>query len=125
MRILVFENEFAYLKTQFDYVNQVYFDDTIDFDVLPKSQDLKDYSTLDNYDFVFVDISLAIKSVLDGFGILKKIEELGIDHEKVRILTGNHQIEQGLKDKGLRTDYTVLTKPIDFNDLLKSLNYSE
>lgn len=124
MKVLIFENEFAYIKTQFDYVNQVYFENIIVFEVLPKSQDLENYSLLANYDYVFVDISLATKSIMDGFGILKKIEELNIDHEKIRILTGNHQIEQGLRDRGLRTDYVILTKPIDFKDLLNSLNYS-
>lgn len=122
MKILIFENEFTYIETQFNYVNEVYFNNSIEFNVLQKSQDLNDYNNLNEYDFIFVDISLATKSILDGFGIIKKMENLGILKEKIVILTGNHHIKQGLKEKGLQTDYRILTKPIDFTDLLSVFN---
>lgn len=118
MNILIIENEFSYIETPFNYVNQVYYKGKLNFSVVAKSQDIRPLQSLEKYDFVFLDISLSKSSSLDGFGILKEIQEGEINVSKLIILTGNHDIEKKLKENNLGS-YPVLTKPIDFNDLLK------
>lgn len=118
MKILIFENEFVYLDTTFRYVNKLYFNDEIEYDVFARSQDFGSFNNVTDYDLVIVDISLAKKSVLDGYGLLKKLNEIEFDKTKVVIMTGNHQIKESLLDKGLNYDYKILTKPIDINDLI-------
>lgn len=119
--LLIFENEFSYIETPFEYVKDIYFDGELKFDVFPKSQELKPFSKIADYDFVFIDISLSKKSDLDGFGILQKIKDEKLDVQNIVILTGNHLIKEKLEEKQLSTDYQILTKPIDFEDLLKVL----
>jgi hypothetical protein len=41
--------------------------------------------------------------------------------ENLIILTGNHLVKEKFTENGLPTDYPVLTKPIDFEDLLSVL----
>jgi DNA-binding response OmpR family regulator len=121
MKILIIENEYSYLETPFEYVNEIYFEKTIEYTIIPKSQDLKPFNDIQNFDFVFLDISLAKKSELDGFGILTKIKEEKINVKNIVIMTGNHLIKEKLSEKGLPSDFIILTKPIDFADLLKIL----
>ena len=121
MRLLIFENEFVYLDTAFRYVNQLHFDNSLQYDVFASSQDFNDFSNIMSYDKIFVDISLSKKSVLDGFGILKKLSELNYPKSQIIIMTGNHQIKEGLAEKGIDTDYTILTKPVDIKDLISVL----
>ncbi len=119
MKILIFENEFIYLDTTFRYVNKLYFNDELNYEVFSNSQDFGSLHNVVNYDLVIVDISLAKRSVLDGYGLLKKLNEIEFDKSKIVIMTGNHQIKEGLIDKGLHFNYKVLTKPIDITDLIE------
>lgn len=119
MKILIIENEYSYIDTPFEYVNDIYFDKSIEYIVFAKSQDIKPFASIAKYDFVFLDISLSKKSDLDGFGILKKIKEDGLIVNNLVILTGNHLIKEKLIENKLPTSYPILTKPIDFEDLLK------
>lgn len=119
MKVLIIENEYSYIDTPFEYVNEIYFDNSIEYTVIPKSQDLRPFTDIQLYDYIFLDISLAKKSELDGFGILKKIKDENLQIKKLVILTGNHLIKEKLIEKGLPTSYPILTKPIDFEDLLK------
>jgi len=119
MKILIIENEYSYIDTPFEYVNEIYFDNSIEYTVIPKSQDLRPFTDIQLYDYIFLDISLAKKSELGGFGILKKIKDENLQIKKLVILTGNHLIKEKLIEKGLPTSYPILTKPIDFEDLLK------
>lgn len=119
MKVLIIENEFSYIETPFKYVNDIYFNNSIEYRIIAKSQDLKPFNDIKNFDYIFLDISLAKTSELDGFGILKKIKEENIEVKNIVILTGNHLIIEGLRKRGLPTNYKILTKPIDFEDLLK------
>lgn len=119
MKILIIENEYSYINTPFEYINEIYFNNTIEYTVMSKSQDLRPFKNIQLYDYVFLDISLAKKSELDGFGILKKIKDENLIVKKIIILTGNHLIREKLIEKGLPISYPILTKPIDFEDLLK------
>nr|WP_319397636.1 hypothetical protein [uncultured Carboxylicivirga sp.] len=119
MKILIIENEYSYIDTPFDYVNDIYFDNSLEYVVFAKSQDIRPFASIVNYDYVFLDISLSKKSDLDGFGILKKIKNDGLTVDNLIILTGNHLIKEKLIENNLPTSYPILTKPIDFEDLLK------
>ncbi len=121
MKILIFENEFVYLDTTFRYVNTMYFENKLMYEVFARSQDFGDLNKVIGYDLIIIDISLARKSEMDGYGLLKKLNEIGYCQDRIIIMTGNHQIKLGLKDKGLDYDYKVLTKPIDINDLKELL----
>lgn len=118
MKVLIIENEYFYIDTPFEYVNEIYFENSIKYKVISKSQDLNPFSDIELYDYIFLDISLAKKSELDGFGILKKIRDENFRIKKLIILTGNHLIKEKLIEKGLPASYQILTKPIDFGDLL-------
>lgn len=122
MKILIFENEFVYLDTTFRYVSKLYFDEKLEYDVFASSQDFGALINANKYDLIIIDISLAKRSDLDGYGLLKKLNEIDFSKEKIVIMTGNHQIKEGLKEKGLDFDYKILTKPIDINDLISVLN---
>jgi DNA-binding response OmpR family regulator len=124
MKILIIENEYSFIDTPFEYLNDLYFNNKIVYTVIPKSQDLKPFSSIVNYDYVFLDISLAKKSELDGFGILRKIKDDNLNVKNLIILTGNHYIKEKLVEKGLPSNYPILTKPIDFEDLLKIIRKS-
>jgi CheY-like chemotaxis protein len=121
MKILIFENEFVYLDVTFQYVNELYFDKELSYEVYASSQEFKSFNIIDEYDAVIIDISLSLKSELDGYGLLKKLNELNFDKKKVIIMTGNHQIKEILKDKDIEFQYSILTKPIDIFDLKKAL----
>ncbi|GHA25552.1 hypothetical protein GCM10007103_03480 [Salinimicrobium marinum] len=118
IKILIVENEVGYIETAFEYMNDLYYDNRLDFKIIAKSQDLPSNQNLENYDIIFLDISLAKSSELDGIGILRKINSDNILIKKLVILTGNHNIQEKLKENGLGV-YPIVTKPIDFNDLLK------
>ncbi len=120
MKILIVENEWRYIDTPFHYVNDVYYSNQIEFTNAEKSQDIP-FSRLSEFDYVFLDISLARRSDLDGFGIIRKIIDEDLTVNKLIILTGNHLITERLSEKGLPTNYPVITKPIDFEDILKIL----
>ncbi|WP_271855973.1 hypothetical protein [Patiriisocius marinus] len=121
MKILVFENEFVYLETAFNYVNEFYFNSKIEFFVHSSSQDFGDFLQVVNYDGIIVDISLSKKSVLDGYGILKKLKSLNFAEEKIIIMTGNHKIKSALKEQRLSESYNLITKPINLLHLKLSL----
>ena len=113
MEVLIFENEFVFLETAFNYVNDLFFNKAINFSVYTKSQDFKSFEKVNKYDAVIVDISLSVKSELDGFGILKKLQSINYSSEKIIVMTGNHKIEESLNEKGLSNGYDILTKPIE------------
>jgi len=120
MEILIFENEFVYLETAFNYVNDLFFENKLNFKVHAKSQDVKPFVLVLDYDIIIVDISLSVKSILDGYGILKRLEELKFPNENIIVMTGNHKIKESLNEKQLNCDYDIITKPIDIN-ILKSI----
>ena len=120
-KVLIFENEYSLVQTAFEYVKDIYFNNQIEYTILPNSQELRPFSKIEEYDYVFVDISLGQNSLMDGFGILKKIEADNLDVKKIVILTGNHLIGQMLKERGVKNTYPILSKPINFKELLNML----
>lgn len=115
-KVLIVEDEYSEVQTAFEYVNDIYLSNDLDLKNFAKSQDI-DFSKLCDYDYIFLDITLAKKSQKDGYGILKKIEEENIQTGRLIIMTGNNKISETLKDRGVTKEYPIITKPIDFQEL--------
>ncbi|SIQ84121.1 response regulator [Pontibacter lucknowensis] len=119
MKIAIFENEYeAAVKTPFEAVNIIYFNNQLEVTNFVSSQDIGDFSKIFDFKLVFVDIHLSRRSELDGFDIAKKIIELGYPKEQIVVLTGHLGIEKKIAEKGL-PNLKVVTKPI-FLDKLRN-----
>ena len=116
-RVLIIEDEFEQLEDTFNYINDIYFNNELQFKVVTKSQDIVPFSSICNYDYVFVDIKLAQDTAMDG--ILKKIEADHLAIKKVIILTANNRIAEMLPSRQVTGSYPVVTKPIDIDELIK------
>ena len=115
-KVLVIEDEFREVQIAFEYVNDLCLNSELEIINVAKSQDV-DFTKISEYDYVFLDITLAKKSQMDGYGILKKIERENIPIQKLVIMTGNGKISDVLKERGITNDYPKLIKPLDYQEL--------
>lgn len=115
-KVLVIEDEFREVQVAFEYVNDLCLNSELEIINVVKSQDV-DFTKISEYDYVFLDITLAKKSQMDGYGILKKIERENIPIQKLVIMTGNGKISDVLKERGITNDYPKLIKPLDYQEL--------
>lgn len=115
-KVLVIEDEFREVQVAFEYVNELCLNSELEIINVTKSQDV-DFTKISEYDYVFLDITLAKKSQMDGYGILKKIERENIPIQKLVIMTGNGKISDVLKERGIANDYPKLIKPLDYQEL--------
>ena len=69
-KVLVIEDEFMEVQVAFEYVNDMYLNGDLEITSVIKSQEV-DFSKLSDFDYIFLDITLAKKSHMDGYGILK------------------------------------------------------
>lgn len=125
-QILIFEDEWPTIKGSFELANIYAFNNELKFVIKTKSQNVYFSDWRDTYAAVFVDITLAKNTKLDGFNIVKKIlEENLIDKNKLVVLTGNNRIEEKLKSIGVNTiGLNIVYKPVDFDfiaDLLSKI----
>lgn len=118
-RILIFEDEWNTIKGSFELANIYAFDEELKFTQKAKSQDVSFDNLRTNYDAIFVDITLAKNTQLDGYHIIKKISDENLfDLSKMVVLTGNNKVEEKLKDIGLKPEkLRIVYKPIDFEEL--------
>ena len=114
-KVLVIEDEFMEVQVAFEYVNDMYLNGDLEITSVIKSQEV-DFSKLSDFDYIFLDITLAKKSHMD-YGILKKIETEHIPIHKLVIMTGNGKISDVLKERGITMEYSKMIKPIDFQEL--------
>lgn len=115
-KVLVIEDEFREVQVAFEYVNDLCLNSELEIINVVKSQDV-DFTKISEYNYVFLDITLAKKSQMDGYGILKKIERENIPIQKLVIMTGNGKISDVLKERGITNDYPKLIKPLDYQEL--------
>lgn len=115
-KVLVIEDEFREVQVAFEYVNDLCLNSELEIINVAKSQDV-DFTKISEYDYVFLDITLAKKSQMDGYGILKKIERENIPIQKLVIMTGNGKISDVLKERGITNVYPKLIKPLDYQEL--------
>ena len=121
MRLAIFENQFMNIKSSFDALNLIHFNNDAEFKVFETSQDVSDYNSLSEYDFILVDLDLSAKSKLDGYDIILKLHELNIPKNKIFIITGHKFIDNKLKEKGL-LGTSIIQKPIELSKLEKSFS---
>ena len=123
IKILVFEDEWNTIKGSFELVNIYAFDGRLKCVAISRSQDIDFTSCCDEYQAVFVDITLAKNTQWDGFNIVKEIKGRQlIDLHKVVVMTGNSKVEEKLNEMGVDTDVVkIMYKPIAFNALADQL----
>lgn len=118
MKIAIFENEFDTLEVAFKYLNKNYYDNKLEIKVFPRSQNLEKIEDILQYDLVMIDLDLSTHSDLDGFGLIKKIEnELGYNRPKMVILTGQDLEENFHEINNLKYLYKVLEKTVNYRKL--------
>lgn len=122
-KVLIIEDKYSEVKGSFDFANSAFYGGEIEFENVIKSNDVP-YTSLVSYDCIFVDLQLANKSALDGYGIIKKIKnQFNYALEKVVILTGHTKVVDKLKAEGLDPSVlSIVIKPISFEDVKKILD---
>lgn len=123
MKIAIFENEYDSVKGAFDIANFLNFNNELQFENFSSSQNA-DFSTIRNYSVIFIDIDLATKSELDGFGLIQKIRKLDDSlTNKIVILTGNNRIKEILKERNIYSDaIKIIIKPTDYEEITGVIN---
>lgn len=124
-KILIIENEFQSIKAPILVLAGKYRkeNDELVYEVCVKSQDVK-WNELNTYNAIFVDLSLAAKTELDGYAILDKIKnEYPTQTKRTAIITGNGLVEDAMKEKGIGEDeFKVFTKPLKYMLLKKFID---
>ena len=126
-KVLIIENEFQSIKAPIMVLEGKYKQeqDELEYKVYVKSQDV-DWGKIGLYHAILIDLSLAAKSEMDGYAILKKIKEVypGMV-SRTAIITGNGMVEEALKEKGIGTDvFKVFTKPLKYMELKSFIDKS-
>lgn len=122
-KILLVEDEIVNNEGAFKIANAYKFDGKLKFEFKPKSQDVN-FEDLHQYALVIVDITLAKKSEMDGYSVVKKIlDENLYPKDKLVILTGNNKVEEGLFEHGIDpNDIAIVYKPINYEGVAQFLS---
>jgi hypothetical protein len=122
-KILIFEDDWNTIKGSFELANLYAFNNELTFVSKMKSQDIPFSDWRDEFLAVFVDITLAKNSKLDGYSIISEIKNKNLfDLGKVVVLTGNSNVEVKLKEKGIDVKKTrVIYKPVSFDVISEEL----
>lgn len=117
-KILIIDDEQASISPAFNLANALYFQNELEFVYKPRSQDVNYERLKDEFSIVIVDITLAARSEMDGYGVLNKIISNGLfPLSRLFILTGNSQIKSELEKRGINTSIKVVQKPVTFSEL--------
>lgn len=118
-KILIFEDEWVTIRGSFEMANIYAFEGSLEFEVKVKSQDASFDLWKDKYSAVFIDITLAKNTKLDGYNIFRKIKESKLmDLKRVVILTGNSKVVEKLKEMQIYDEQVmIIYKPLDFVEL--------
>ena len=118
MKVLIIENEAQTVQFAFNAANTIFFNNEIEYKYIAKSQEIN-WNQINQYSCIFVDISLAMKSDLDGIGIIAKIQD---EHSeiipKIAIITGHHKISEAIKENGLNIKSSqIILKPLRYREI--------
>ena len=126
-KILIVENELSSIKAPILVLVSKYKQENeiLKYQSYVKSQDM-DWEDIESYDALFIDLSLAAKSEMDGYSILKKIKsEYPELTKRTAIITGNGRVEESLIEKGVGKDECkVFTKPLKYMELKNFIDRS-
>lgn len=126
MKVLIIENETQTVQVAFNAANTIFFEGKIQYSYATKSQDVQ-WSQINQFSCIFVDISLAMRSDLDGIGIITKIQnEYPALLSRIAIITGHHKISEALKENGLKIEPTqIILKPLKYTELANFIKSCE
>lgn len=122
MKIAIFENEYDTVEMAFRYLNKKYYNNSLKFENFPRSDNFSDLNNLHNYGLIIIDLDLSSQSKLDGFGLIRKIEQSLQNPPKILILTGQNLNENYDQENNLNNKYPILEKPINYNKLHNKFN---
>ena len=123
MKIAVFENEYKSVKNAFEVANLLNFNSELIIKNFASSQAFE-FSEIQNYSVIFIDIDLSTQSHLDGFALIQKIvSNFPSLTDRIVILTGNNQINEALKERNIKIkNIKIINKPTDYDELTKIIN---
>lgn len=118
MRVAIFENEYESVKGAFETASLLYFDDELDIVIYPSSQTAI-LTKMEEFDTIFIDIDLSSKSDLDGFSLIKKLNETNENLiNRIVILTGNNKIKEALKSRSIdSSQIQIIIKPTNYEEI--------
>lgn len=118
MKVLIIENEYDSILPVFHAVERIALKEELDKTHIDKSQSIP-WTEIDDFDAIFVDISLATKSQLDGYGIIERVKEQypGV-LPKLAIITGNDMVLERLKERRLDDcNVKIFEKPLRYKEI--------
>lgn len=118
MKVLIIENEYDSILPVFRAVEKIVLNQPLNMVHIDKSQDIP-WSDLNSFNAIFIDLSLATKSLMDGYGIIEKLKEQTPDAlNKVAIITGNDMVQERLKERGLsECNVRIFEKPLRYKEI--------
>ncbi|MXN93235.1 response regulator [Flavobacterium sp. Sd200] len=123
MKVAIFENEYESVRIAFETANLIEFNNNIEFIVFASSQSANTID-INQFDVIFIDIDLSVKSILDGYSLIKNLIENNSEiSKKIVVLTGNNKIREAFATKGIDSNtFQLIIKPTDFIQIANSIN---
>lgn len=123
MKVLIIENEYDSILPVFNAVEKLVLKQSLEKVHIDKSQNIP-WAELTSFDAIFIDLSLATRSLQDGYGIIEKLKEQAPDIlSKVAIITGNDMVQDSLKERGLsECNIQVFEKPLRYKEIAAFIN---
>ena len=123
MKVLIIENEYDSILPVFNAVEKLVLKQSIEKVHIDKSQNIP-WNDLSTFNAIFVDLSLATRSLQDGYGIIEKFQEQVPEIlSKVAIITGNDMVQENLKERGLNnSNIQIFEKPLRYKEIAAFIN---
>lgn len=123
MKVLIIENEYDSILPVFNAVEKLVLKQELERVHIDKSQNIP-WTELTSFNAIFIDLSLATKSLQDGYGIIERLKEQAPEIlRKVAIITGNDMVQNNLKERGLsECNIQVFEKPLRYKEIAAFIN---
>lgn len=123
MKVLIIENEYDSILPVFNAVEKLVLKQELEKVHIDKSQNIP-WTELTSFNAIFIDLSLATKSLQDGYGIIERLKEQAPEIlRKVAIITGNDMVQNNLKERGLsECNIQVFEKPLRYKEIAAFIN---
>lgn len=123
MKVLIIENEYDSILPVFNAVEKLVLKQELEKVHIDKSQNIP-WTDLTSFNAIFIDLSLATKSLQDGYGIIERLKEQAPEIlRKVAIITGNDMVQNNLKERGLgECNIKVFEKPLRYKEIAAFIN---
>lgn len=123
MKVLIIENEYDSILPVFNAVEKLVLKQELEKVHIDKSQNIP-WTELMSFNAIFIDLSLATKSLQDGYGIIERLKEQAPEIlRKVAIITGNDMVQNNLKERGLsECNIQVFEKPLRYKEIAAFIN---